>query len=208
MLSSTTAGIVWPEPRRLVPRLLVAFALALAFTWLGGQVLAEALLPLCRPSLLWLDDRFAILHLGIDQTHQDTVIRLRATLRRMVVVGGHVTWPHPQGWLEVTTTVGAMLQPLTIALALAGAWPGCAAVCFSRISLAAVLGMLFMLVDIPLTLHAYVWNIFLLHYDPDRLSPLMLAHRFLHGGGRLAVGLLIGIGSIALASKFAGRHKR
>jgi hypothetical protein len=86
-----------------------------------------------------------------------------------------------------------MLQPLTIALGLAGAWPGTLFTRLPRLALAALLGILFMLVDIPLTLHAYVWDMFLQHYDPDRLSPLMMMHRFLYGGGRLACGVLLAL---------------
>lgn len=193
MPSSTTAGAAWPEPGWLLLRLVIAFALGIALAWLGGRWLIEVMLPLARIILIWIDDRFAILYFGLDHTTQDTVIRLRVNLIRMIVVGSHVTEPHPKGWLEVTTTAGAMLQPLTIALGLVAAWPGRAADLLRRLALAATLGLLFMVVDIPLTLHAYTWDMFLERFDPDHLSPLMLVHRFLHGGGRLGVGVMIAV---------------
>lgn len=191
MPSSTTASAVWPEPGWLLLRIVVAFALAISLAWLGGRWLVEAMLPLAQTVLIWIDDRFAILYFGLDHTGQDTVIRLRVNLVRMIVVGSHVTEPHPKGWLEVTTTVGAMLQPLTIALGLVAAWPAKAATILLRLAFAVTLGLLFMAIDIPLTLHAYTWDMFLDRFDPEHISPLMLIHRFLHGGGRLGVGILL-----------------
>ncbi len=192
MPSSTTPNAAWPDPIGLVLRLAVALGLAISLAWMGGRALVEAALSITTPTLLgWIDDRFGILFLGLDHTGQDTVIRLRTNLVRMLVVGLQVVEPHPKGWLEVTTTVGAMLQPLTIGLGLAGAWPGSAGIRLLRLLLVAMLGVAFMLIDLPLTLHAYTWDMFLDHYDPDHVSPLMLVHRFLHGGGRLGVGVLL-----------------
>lgn len=193
MPSSTSASAAWPEPGWLLVRLVVAFTLAIGLGWLGGRWLVEAMLPLAQPILLWIDDRFAILFLGLDHTGQDTVIRLRVNPIHMIVVGSHVIEPQPKGWLEVTTTVGAMLQPLTIALGLAAAWPGKTATILLRLAFVAVLGLLFLAIDIPLTLHAYIWDMFLERFDPEHVSPLMLVHGFLHGGGRFCVGVLLAV---------------
>lgn len=193
MLRSITAKDGLPEPQGVILGLFVGFSLAIGLAWLGGRHLVEALLPVVQMMIGWLDDRFSILFLGIDHTAQDTVIRLRVNLVRMVVVGSHVTEPHPKGWLEVSTTVGAMLQPLTIGLGLALAWPDKAMVRLYRAVAVFFIAVFFMLIDIPLTLHAYVWDMFLERFDPDHFSPLMVVHRFLHGGGRLGVGVLIAV---------------
>lgn len=207
MPPSITAGNAWPDPWTLLPRLLLSFALALGLIWLGGRQLVEALLPLAHGLVLWIDDRFTILFLGIDQTAQDTVIRLRVNLVRPVVVGSRLLEPHPQGWLEVTTTVGAMLQPLAIALGLAGAWPAKLLNRLLAVATAAGLGLLFMIIDIPLTLHAYVWDMLVFHYDPQRFSPLMAVHNFLHGGGRLGVGILFGVIAAYVATDWNGKRQ-
>lgn len=175
--------------------------MSISLAALGGRQLVEILLPLIQAQILGLDDRFAILFLGIDHTAQDTVIRLRVNLIRLLVIGTHVVEPHPKGWLEVTTTVGAMLQPLTIGLGLALAWPGRISQRLARAALACAGGLLFMLVDIPLTLHAYTWDMFLAAYDPGHFSPLMTAHRFLHGGGRLGIGVALGTMAILALSQ-------
>jgi hypothetical protein len=201
------AGHARSESRILLPRLVLAFTLALAVVWLAGRPLVEALLPITRHLLDWIDDRFTILHLGIDHTVQDTVIRLRVNLVRPLVVGSHLSLPSPKGWLEVTTTVGAMLQPLAIALGIAGAWPDSWRQRLRALALAFGLSLTFMVIDIPLTLHAYVWDMFVFHYDPQRISPLMAVHGFLHGGGRLALGMLFGALAILAAIRFDGRRQ-
>lgn len=198
---STPTNAEWPEPAAVVAGLLAGFALSISLAALGGRHLVELLLPLLQAPILWLDDRFAILFLGIDHTAQDTVIRLRVNLIRLLVIGTQVVEPHPKGWLEVTTTVGAMLQPLTIGLGLALAWPARISQRLARAALACAGGLLFMLVDIPLTLHAYTWDMFLAAYDPGHFSPLMTAHRFLHGGGRLGIGVALGTMAILALSQ-------
>lgn len=207
MPSFTTGSADWPDPAGLALRLALAFGVVIPLAWLGGSTLVDLILPVARLQLHWIDDRFSILFLGLDHTAQDTVIRLRVNLVRMVVVGGHVTEPHPKGWLEVSTTVGAMLQPVTLAVGLAGAWPGRWRRRFGGLVLAAVLGLGFLLIDIPLTLHAYVWDMFLDHYDPAHWSPLTVSHRFLHGGGRLGVGVVLGLAAISATARWRVGHQ-
>lgn len=149
-----------------------------------------------------------ILALGIDHNHQDTVIRLRVNSMAMIVIGGQFAIPEPGEWLEATTTVGAMLQPLMIAVGLAGAAPGRATIRLIRGALAIALGMVFLLVDLPVTLHAYVWDMYRDYYDPARFSALLIWHEFMHAGGRLGVGVLIGISAAVFGSWLAERYHR
>jgi hypothetical protein len=160
---------------------------------LWGAGLIDALLPVAAKLILWLDERFAILLLSIDHTTQDTVVRLRVSLTQIVTVGGVPTRPDPRGWLEVTTTTGAMLQSLVIACTLATGWPAQWRVRLARLMLAAALGLVFLMVDLPVTLHAYVWDMFVYHYDPQVFSPLLAWHEAMQQGGRPGVGILIGV---------------
>lgn len=213
MLFFTTAAQT--KPARFGLGLLLSFGLSLCAAWLWGQALLEAALPLTQPLILWLDDRFAVLALGIDHAQQDTVIRLRVNLAKLVFIGGRATFPDARGWLEVTTTLGAMLQPLVIAIGLAGAWPGRIATRLLRAATGAALGVAFLLIDLPLTLHAYIWDMFHARYDPQAFSPLLAWHKFMQAGGRLGIGVLIGMLGVALGSRMgqaicesATRHPR
>lgn len=199
MPSSRSSENDWPDVRQFLPRMALAILVVLVVAILGGRALVEAQLPVTRALLERIDDRFAILHLGIDRNAQDTVIRLRVNPVRPIALGAHVSRPHPQGWLEVTTTVGTMLQPLVLALAIATAWPSTWRARMRAGALALVLSLTFLAVDVPMTLHAYVWDMLVFHFDPQRFSPLMAVHGFLTGGGRLALGAVFG----ALAVFFA-----
>lgn len=201
MPSSTAA--VWPSPGRFALALIFGLAVTLAAAWAAGESLIESLLPATRIALGWIDDRFGILFLGVEHNWQDTVVRLRVNILQLFVMGGKVIGESPAGWLEVTTTTGAMLQPLVIAPAIAFALPGAIHTRVLAFALAALLAFGFLLIDLPVTLHAYMWDMFVDYLDPDRFSPLMVWHEFLHAGGRLGVAVILGLAGWRLARKAA-----
>jgi len=193
MPSSTAANPVWPSPGRFALALLIAFTFTLIAAWSGGQSLIEALLPIVHSQLGWIDERFDILFLGVEHDKQDSIVRLRLTIDQLFVMGGQVIEAQPQGWMEVTTTLGAMLQPLVIAPAIAAALPGSGAARFTRFAIAALFALGFLLIDLPFTLYAYVWDMMVDSLDPNGLYPLLAWHEFLHAGGRLGMGVLLGL---------------
>jgi hypothetical protein len=153
----------------------------------------------------WIDDRFGILALDVERNWQDTVVRLRVNVIAPFFMGGQIISEQPDGWLEVTTTTGAVLQPLVIAPAFAFALPGAWFARLAAFALAALLAFGFLLLDLPLTLHAYVWDIFIDNLEPERFSPLMSWHEFLHAGGRLGVGLILGMAAWGTARQIGRR---
>lgn len=200
MPSSTAATPAWPSPGRFALALIVSFTLTLVLAWAWGQTLVTSLIPTTHALLGWIDDRFDILFLGIDHDRQDTVVRLRVNIATLFVMGGQVIAPQPNGWLEVTTTIGAMLQPLVIAPAIASALPGRPAVRLMRLVIAILLALGFLVIDLPLTLYAYVWDMLIDSLDRNGFSPLLAWHEFLHAGGRLGVGVLLGLLAISAAN--------
>lgn len=42
-------------------------------------------------------------------------------------------------------------------------------------------------------------------FDPDYFSPLLIWHEFMHAGGRLGLGVLIGVASAMLGSRLRER---
>lgn len=205
MSSSTATAGAWPEPRRFALGLLLSFAVVMALAWAWGRDLVQAVLPLARALIAALDHHFAIQFLGIDRDTQDTVVRLRVQLMNLLTVGKRVAAPTPGSLVDVTTTVGTMLQPIVIALGFAGAWPGTAIRRLQRVCLAGLLGLLFLLIDLPLTLYAYVWDIHVYKAQQDVFSPLLMWHNFLHAGGRLGVGVLLALAACAVLGGVDGR---
>lgn len=161
----------------------------------------KGLLPVVSTLLAWLDDRFAVLVLDVGAHVQDTVVRLRTTNIAPVTVGGVVTPPRAGSWLEVTTTVGAMVQPVVIACALVAGWPAAWRTRVIGLAVALPVALAFMCLDTALTLHAFVWGMFVEHYEPGRFSPLLIWHDAMHSGGRLGVGVLLGALIIAALSR-------
>lgn len=150
-----------------------------------GETLIEALLPTTQALLNVLDDRIDILFLGVEHNRQDSVVRVN--IATFLVLGGEVLTLHPKGWLEVTTTLGAMLQPLVIAPAIAAAIPGRIAARLTRFGIAALFALGFLVVDLPITLYAYVWDMLIHSMGSGGFSPLLAWHEFLHAGGRLGL---------------------
>jgi len=191
MPSSTAAA--WPSPGRFALALIAGFALTLAAAWGWGSALIEALLPFAHAALDWMDDRFYVRFLGVEHNWQDTVIRLRLGFSHGFVLGGQVLSADPRGSLWVSTPVGSLLQPLVIAPAMAAALPGRLSLRLIRAGLAALLALAFLLVDLPVTLHAAAWDTLAYSLKVTDFSPLLAWYRFGQSGGRLGIGVLMGV---------------
>ena len=193
MPSFIAATPAWPSPGRFALALIVAFTLALISAWAWGDTLVKTLLPITHDLLTWLDDRFGVVSLDVEHNAQDTVVRMRAKLTTLLVLGGQVIPPHPKGWIEASTPVGDLLQPLVIATGFALAWPGKLSARLFRLGIAITLGLLFLIIDIPITLHAVVWDMLVFQLGLNEFSPLLTWWQFTQAGGRLGIGLVIGV---------------
>lgn len=202
-------GNAWPTPPELALRLLLATLLVLALAKGIGHEAAQAQLPLIGHTLAWLDDHYRTLALNLGSEGADSVVRLRVTLARPLVVGSHVVLPDARGWGEVTTPVGKLLQPLLILLGLLLAWPVRRWPEWPlRLLLAAPIAQLLVLLDTPFVLWACLWDLHARVYEPGRFSPLLAWARLLDGGGRLLLGMLGAAAVIALASRIAAMEWR
>lgn len=191
MPSSTAAG--WPNPGRFALALGACLTLTLTAAWLWGPTLIEILLPAARLALGWIDNRFGILSLGIERNWQDTVVHLRLNISAGFVMGGRVIIPDPRGFLTVDTPIGNLLQPLAIAPAIAAALPGKFVQRLIQFGLATLFALGFLVIDLPLALHAIAWDMLTYSLGMDDFSPLLAWLAFLNGGGRLGIALLLGV---------------
>ena len=199
MPSSIAAA--WPSPGRFALALLIGLAVTLGTVWMWGATLIENLLPLTRYMLVWIDDRFGILFLGVERNWQDTVIHMRLNLSSGFVMGGRVVMPDPRGFLKVATPVGSLLQPLAIAPAIAAALPGKLDLRLMRFGLAALLALGFLIIDLPITLHAIAWDMIIYSLGVEDFSPLLVWYQFTQSGGRLGIAVILGIAGWRLARK-------
>lgn len=208
MLSSTAATPGWPDPGRFALTLVLAFTLVLISAWAWGDILVKSLLPLTQDVLTWLDDRFGVVSLDVERNAQDTVVRMRAKLTTLLVLGGQVIPPNPKGWIEASTPVGDLLQPLVIATGFALAWPGRLSARLCRLGIAIGLGLLFLVIDIPLTLHAVVWDLIVFQLGVKDFSPLLTWWQFTQAGGRLGIGLVMGVAAWQVERAMNNRYEK
>jgi hypothetical protein len=186
----------------LAIRLLLSYALVLCFAARYGRDFVEALLPVFQAVIVLLDVHYRILSLTISTEGADTVVRLMITLAQPIFLNGHLIMPDPRGWATVTTTIGTVLQIPLISLGLIFAWPvRCLGEFLARLGIGLALLSIAMLLDTPFSLWACLWDLHVHAFDPGRFSPLLIWQRSLMGGGRLAIGVALGVASIALSQR-------
>lgn len=193
-----------PGAGSLALRLLLAVAAVLLAAHLWAREAVALLLPALSAALSWVADDFRILRLEFMQERGNTSIGALAVLEHTLVLGGRAIVPDGVSPLVVVTTVGTVVQPVLVALALALAWPARWREMALRLVLVGALLAVVMLVDTPLSLAAWLWYAQLQAHEPGRASPLVWWNIFLNGGGRLALGLIAGALAIALARRIGG----
>lgn len=199
-----------PSLVELAARLLIATVVAVAVVGVFRREIVQWLLPAFRFVLEAIDSQFNILILDVTDRKLDQVVRLRVELARTVVMNSHVTRPTPGGWLEVTTTLGTVLQSGLTAFITAAAWPAARAGEFmARMFAAVVLGLFLILFDAPIDLLAYVWDMFIYSFDPQGFYPIWKYHEFMIGGGRFALGTIAGaVAIVGTARVFSLAERR
>lgn len=187
-----------------------------------GQTLVAMTLPLMKAELAWLDENYEVRQLQLKQTGGGSVVWVEVGQAHAIVIGERAFLPDPRGRATASTLVAhAMLAMVLIwccALALpiqpikpikpmrpAQASSPDAALRFARLvamrALAASIACLIALaLDVPFTLWASIWSLHVDAVQPDRFSPLLIWQDVLGGGGRLAMGLALGLTAARLTS--------
>jgi hypothetical protein len=190
------------NPAAILVRLTVASVLLLPLA-LFAKPIAIVLFPLYRMTFELITGDFRILFLGLSYEGADSVIRLDVTLSRTIAVAGHLVVANPEGIANVTTMVGNIFQPVMGGLIAILAWPsGSWLIVLLRLTVLLLLALIETVLDIPLLLAGELWGLFLDNLSPGSWSALTAWADFLQGGGRLAMGLVAAIASIA-ASRYA-----
>lgn len=181
-------------------RLVAAICLLMLLDYLYSRQLIEALLPLLRRELVWLDDHFHILNLAFATQGYDSVIRLDVTLARTLVIDSHAIAPDPRAHAMVSTLASSVVQPAIIGFTLLTVWPAShLAQYLSRYVIGLTLLLLLLPFDIPFVLLGELLQVIVSSLGKHDFSFLISWKDFLQQGGRQVLGLCIAMISIVLA---------
>ncbi len=193
----------------MVTRLLAGAVLAVYLVVACGPTVARVYLPFLRWAFVHLDTDDRVITLSISGqgvvSGNDRVYRLVIAPEKTVYVGDRIQFAQAGGWAAVSVLVAYLWQPLVVALPLALAWPARRRIEWPvRLALlAALLGGL-TLIDLPFTLWAQIWTIYVDALAPGMFSPLLVWADFLQSGGRFFLGILAAGTSVYLGLKVAG----
>lgn len=195
-----------PPPVSLVVRFALASALVLGSLHFSERALAERLIPVFRAAIWVLDDSFVLTEVSVARDGQNAVLRFRANLARPLKEGGRVLYPFgwqgmPLGGYQVHCTLGGVFAYGALLLIVVLAWPARSLRERGARSLLAVPGVaLLLLIDIPSTVVAELWNSVEHQFDPHALGGWMIWSRLLMGGGGFVIALLLALACIRLAA--------
>ncbi len=198
----------WPSPGKLCLRLLLVGGIVLAVTSLFDRQLAAPLVPIIVSLLTRIGTDFSILDVQLVTTDIGDVLRIKADLARMVVVNQKIVHPISMqggGWMEVTLTVGSLLQYPALLLILLTAWPASFRELTVRLLLALPASLLLLTMHVPFTVLAELWFPIFDSVAPGETLPLMVWSRFLMSGGGLVLTLLCAAIVIRCAAALAHR---
>ena len=204
-MSGTARSSGFSRAQRVGLRLLLATAAVLTVAHLHSRDAVSLVMPALSKALSVVAEDFRILRFGFIEERGNVSIGALAMLDHTLVLGGRAIVPDDVSVMMVGTTIGTVLQPVLVALVLALAWPAPWLEMALRLAIVGLLLALVLLADTPLSMAAWLWEVQLRAHEPGRASPLVWWNIFLNGGGRLALGLVAGALSIALAQRVAGR---
>jgi hypothetical protein len=197
-----------PRPLELLARLLAAAALVLWLSHSFQRAFVKPLIPAFSTALRILNIDFTILGIDVSEDGPNETLRFRANLAHPIEIAGRRLSPFgwgsiPEGGYQVNLTLGGILQYCALTLILVLAWPARHAREFAvrLLSVLPLMGIL-LLIDVPFTVLAELWNAIHAGVDPHGFQPLMIWSRFLMGGGGLMLALLAAALAIALARRW------
>jgi len=194
------------NPGRVALCFIAALCLIGALVLWQGEALMQRLLPAIALTLDLIDRQHSVLSLGITQTGADTVIRLEAGIRQLILTGTHVTYADPRARAVITTPLATFWLAPTILLALLLAWPTSSkAASLLRLPLATPALACVFLLDAPFVLDALLWGLHRDAHDPDGTSTILVWSAFLKAGGRFLLGAAAAAAVIAASRVVAER---
>lgn len=194
------------NPGRLALRFVAALFLIGALVLWQGEALMQHLLPSIALTMDLIDRHHNVLSLDITKTGADTVIRLEAGIRQLILTGTHVTYADPRARAVITTPLATFWLAPTLFLALVAAWPAQHTAEWPLRALCALPALAcVVMLDAPFVLDALLWGLHRDAHDPGGSSPILVWSAFLKAGGRFLLGAAAAAAVIAVSHAVAER---
>lgn len=205
------AAAAWPKPLEIAARALLAMVLVLAVVQALGRPLVRPLIPIFRTAIPLLDPRFLITDVRLTRVGANEVVRFRGNLSSPLLIHGRVVNPFgwngmPAGGLQITYTLGGVLQYDAVLLIFVLAWPvnGLWELA-RRLALALPCLAILPLAIVPFTVVAEFRHGVESLVEQSSSSGSLIASRYLMGGGGWVIALLAAAFCIDCARRLA-RH--
>jgi hypothetical protein len=207
MPGSPTARGAYPLRLKFALRVMVVTIAILGLSQLIERKTVESLIPLFRTTMWLLDSTFVINDARIAESGANETLRLRANLARPITIEGRIVYPfgwngRPAGGFQVTYTVGGVLAYSAFMLIIVLSWPVRDIKEFAlRLLFSIPLVAILLLLDVPTTMTAELWNAVDALLDTHQVSLWMTWSRFLMGGGGFVIASVLAVAAIALAER-------
>jgi len=190
-------------------RASLAMALCIVVWMIFGNTLAKAALPLLRWTYELVDSQHSVRRLelsGSGAAHgKDRVLLLEVAPNSVVLVGKRPVRTRPDSWARISVLVAYLWQPISVAMAVAMAWPVTRASEWAvRVALLLLALPLTVVVDLPFVLWGEVWRLYQPMFAPGDVYPLLLWSDLLQGGGRYVLGVVVGAIACGLGACISG----
>lgn len=190
--------------RSFAIRLVILIAILLTLGRVYGTTIVTPMLPALTWVIEAVDDHLQVDHAFIVNRSADTVIQLKVTPIRILVIGDRMLMPDAQLHFDPTTLIGSVLQPVILLLAIVLAWPVTRLWALSaRLLLAVPMMVLLLVVNVPLGFVGTMQDF--REYVPEAPVSLMVYwNDFLQTGGSLALAIALGVLVVSAADRWVG----
>ena len=200
MPGSLPLSLSLPRPAELLVRLTIAAMLVIWPARVFEHDIVARLLPLLQTAIPLLDSDIDVLDLTVGRIGSSDSARLRANLAHPVALSGGMLRPFA-GWVEINLTLGGAVAYSVFELIVVLAWPAMTNRELAVRVLIAIPLALLLLIHVPLTLIAEIWNAIYQNFAADESSALLRLSRFIMGGGGFAVAATFAAIAIVMASE-------
>lgn len=193
--------------RSFAIRLVILIAILLTLGRVYGTTIVTPMLPALTWVIEAVDDHLQVDHAFIVNRSADTVIQLKVTPIRILVIGDRMLMPDAQLHFDPTTLLGSVLQPVILMSAIILSWPAARLqALLARLLIAVPMMAVLLVVNVPLGFVGVMQD-FREYLPAAPVTPLVYWNDFLQTGGPLALAIAVGVLVVSAADRWVGSPK-